>query len=43
MESVESHSSDTCIHGYNVEILNVFDLELQLMNTKTVIKNKLLS
>ena len=43
MESVESHSSDTCTHGYNVEILNVFDLELQLMNTKTVIKNKLLS
>ena len=43
MESVESHSSNTCTHGYNVEILNVFDLELQLMNTQTVIKNKLLS
>ena len=29
------------MHCYNVEILNLFDLELQLINTKPVIKNKL--
>ena len=26
---------------YNVKILNLFDLEIQLINTKPVIKNKL--
>ena len=30
-----------CIHHYNVEILNIFDPELQLINTKPMIKNKL--
>ena len=29
------------MHCYNVEILNLFDPELQLINTKPVIKNKL--
>ena len=29
------------MHPYNVEILNFFDPEFQLVNTKPVIKNKL--
>ena len=37
---VQANSSDNCIHHYNVEILNYFDPELQLINTKPVIKNK---
>ena len=37
---VQSNSSDNCIHRYNVEILNIFDPELQLNNTKAMIKNK---
>ena len=38
---VQSNSSDNCVHQYNVEILNIFDPELQLINTKPMIKNKL--
>ena len=38
---VQSNSSDNCIHHYNVEILNLFDPELQLIKTKPLIKNKL--
>ena len=38
---VQSNSSDNCIHRYNVEILNLFDPELQLINTKPMIKSKL--
>ena len=38
---VQSNSSDICIHHYNVESLNLFDPELQLINTKSMIKNKL--
>ena len=38
---VQSNSSDNCVHHYNVEILNLFDPELQLIKTKPVIKNKL--
>ena len=38
---VQSNFSDSCMHHYNVKILNLFDLELQLINTKLVIKNKL--
>ena len=38
---VQSNSSDNCIHHYNVEILHLFDSELQMINTKPVIKNKL--
>ena len=38
---VQSSSSDNCIHRYNVEILNIFDLELQLIKTRKMIKNKL--
>ena len=36
----QSNSSDNCAHHYNVEILNLFDPELQLINTNPVIKNK---
>ena len=38
---MQPNSSDNCIHHYNVEILNLFDPELQLINTKPVIKKKL--
>ena len=38
---VQSNSSDNCICCYKVEILNLFDPELQLIKTKQVIKNKL--
>ena len=38
---VQSNSCDNCIHHYNVDILNPFDPELQLINTKPMIKNKL--
>ena len=37
---LQSDSSDNCIHHYNVEILNIFDPELQLSNAKPIIKNK---
>ena len=33
--------SDNCIFHYNVQILNIFDLELQLISTKLMIKNNL--
>ena len=35
---MQSNSSDNSIHLYNVEILNLFDPELQLINTKLMIK-----
>ena len=38
---MQSNSFDNCIHHYHVEILNLFDPELQLINTKPMIKNKL--
>ena len=38
---MQSNSSDNCIHCYKVEILNLVDPELQLINTKPMIKNKL--
>ena len=39
---MESNSSDNCLHHYfNIEILNLFDPELQLINTKPIIRNKL--
>ena len=38
---VQSDSSDNFVHHDNVEILNLFNLELQLIDTKPVIKNKL--
>ena len=38
---MQSNSSDKYVHHYNIEILNLFDPELQLINTKPMIKNKL--
>ena len=40
-DEVQSNSSDQFMHHHNVKILNLFDRELQLINTKPVIKNKL--
>ena len=40
-DEVESNYSDNFANHYNVEILNSFDPELQLINTKQVIINKL--
>ena len=40
-DKVQSNSSDKGIHHYNFEILNLFYSELQLINTKLVIKYKL--
>ena len=41
IDIMHSNSSDQCVHRYNNEILNLFDLELQLANTKPTVKNKL--
>ena len=41
MKMIQSNSSDTCVHCYNIEILNLFDPELQLIKTNSMIKNKL--
>ena len=38
---VQSNSSDNCIHCCNVAIVNIFDPELQLTDTKSMIKSKL--
>ena len=38
---MQSNCSDNCVHRYNIEILNLFDPDLQLINTKTMIKNRL--
>ena len=38
---MQSNSSDNNVHHYNVEILDLFDTESQLINTKPMIKNKL--
>ena len=38
---MQSNSSDKYVHRYNIEILSFFDPELQLINTKPMIKNKL--
>ena len=38
---MQSNFSDKYVHGQNVEILNLFDPELQVIKTKEVIKNKL--
>ena len=38
---VQSNSFNNCIYQYNVKILNLFNPELKLINTKAKIKNKL--
>ena len=35
VEMMQSNSSDNCVHHYNVEIVNLFDPDLQLIKTKT--------
>ena len=40
-DEVQLNSSENYIRHYNVKISNLFDPELQLINTKPVIKNKL--
>ena len=40
-EMMQSNSFDNCVHHYHIEISNLFDPELQLINTKPIIKNKL--
>ena len=36
---LQSNSSENWIHHYNVKILNIFNPELQRINTKAIIKN----
>ena len=38
---MQARSSDNCISRYNVEILDIFDSELQVINTKPMIENKI--
>ena len=40
MLPMQSNSSGNCVYHYNVEILYLFDPELQLINTKPMVKNK---
>ena len=40
-KNVQLNSFDNCVHHYNIEILNALGPELQLINTKPMIKNKL--
>ena len=39
-DEMQWNSSDNCRRHYNVMILNLFDLELQLISNKPVIKNE---
>ena len=38
---MQSNSSDNCVHHYNIDILNFFNPELQLINIKPMVKDKL--
>ena len=38
---MQSNSEDSCAGVYNIEILNIFNLELQLIHNKPVIENQL--
>ena len=38
---MQSSFYDNCVRVYNIIILDLFNTELQLMNTKPTIKNKL--
>ena len=40
-DEVQLNYSDNCIGHYNVKISNLFDPELQLINTRPVIKKKI--
>ena len=41
VEVMELSSSDNCVCHFTINILNIFYLELQLINSKPIIKNKL--
>ena len=36
---MQTNSPDNCVHHYNIEISNLFDSELQMINTNQMIKN----
>ena len=40
-KTLQLNSSDKYVHRFNIKILNLFDPEVQLINTKPMIKNKL--
>ena len=40
VEMMKSRSSDNCLCHCNIKIFNLIDPELQLINTKPIIKNK---
>ena len=40
VEIMQSNSSDNCAHCYNIEILNLFHSELQLIDTNSTTENK---
>ena len=41
VEMMQSSSSNNCICYYNIEVFNLFDPELQMINIKPIIKNRL--
>ena len=41
VDMIQSSYSDNCISHFDIKILNLFDPELQLNNTKPMIRNKL--
>ena len=38
VEMMQLSFSDNCLYHFNIKILNLFDLELHLINTKPIIK-----
>ena len=38
---IQRRSFDNCVRQHDIEISNLFDLELQLVNLKPKVKNKL--
>ena len=40
-KTMQSNSSNNCVHRSNIKILNLFDPELQLINTKPISKKKI--
>ena len=37
---IQSHSSDDRVHHCNIKILNLFDQELELIDTRPLLENK---
>ena len=37
---MQPNSSNKCVHHYDVEILNIFDPEIQLIKTKPMVKKR---